>query len=78
MWRKSEENSYGGCDGKSCHAKWKPNAVDRIIGSNSQFCAIAEIYASDDAMQRLVVDFVAAWTKVMYLDLFDPGPAMRT
>ncbi|GAB3938810.1 hypothetical protein GCM10027614_19640 [Micromonospora vulcania] len=45
--------------------------VDLIFGSNSQLRALAEVYASQDAREKFVVDFVAAWTKVMELDRFD-------
>jgi catalase-peroxidase len=47
--------------------------VDLVFGSNSQLRALAEVYASGDAQQKLVQDFVAAWTKVMNLDRFDLG-----
>ena len=46
-------------------------AVDLVFGSNSQLRAIAEVYASGDAQQKFVRDFVAAWDKVMNLDRFD-------
>jgi catalase-peroxidase len=45
--------------------------VDLVFGSNSQLRAIAEVYASDDASEKFVDDFVAAWTKVMMLDRFE-------
>ena len=48
-----------------------PLAVDLIFGSNSQLRALAEVYASQDAHGKFVLDFVAAWTKVMELDRFD-------
>ena len=51
--------------------KWTATAVDLIFGSNSQLRALAEVYASDDASEKFVRDFVAAWTKVMELDRFD-------
>ena len=46
-------------------------AVDLVFGSNSQLRALAEVYASDDAKEKFVRDFVAAWDKVMNLDRFD-------
>ena len=46
-------------------------AVDLVFGSNSQLRAIAEVYAADDAKEKFVRDFVAAWDKVMNLDRFD-------
>ena len=75
VWKKLEENSYEGRDRESGQTKWKATAVDLVFGSNSQLRAIAEVYASDDAKQKFVADFVAAWTKVMNLDRFDLGPA---
>jgi len=50
---------------------WTATRADLIFGSNSELRAIAEVYASGDAEERLVEDFVAAWTKVMNLDRFD-------
>jgi catalase-peroxidase len=47
--------------------------VDLVFGSNSQLRALAEVYASGDAQQKFVQDFVVAWTKVMNLDRFDLG-----
>ena len=46
-------------------------AVDLVFGSNSQLRALAEVYASDDAKEKFVRDFVAVWDKVMNLDRFD-------
>jgi len=51
--------------------KWTASRVDLIFGSNSQLRALAEVYASDDAREKFVGDFVAAWVKVMNLDRFD-------
>jgi len=51
--------------------RWTATAVDLVFGSNSQLRAIAEVYASDDAKEKFVGDFVAAWDKVMNLDRFD-------
>ena len=47
--------------------------ADLVFGSNSQLRALAEVYAQDDAKEKFVLDFVAAWTKVMELDRFDLG-----
>ena len=52
-------------------SKWTATAVDLVFGSNSQLRALAEVYASDDAKEKFVDDFVAAWVKVMNLDRFD-------
>jgi catalase-peroxidase len=51
--------------------RWTATAADLVFGSNSQLRAIAEVYAADDARERFVQDFVAAWVKVMNLDRFD-------
>jgi catalase-peroxidase len=51
--------------------KWTGSRVDLLFGSNSELRAIAEVYASDDAKEKFVTDFVAAWSKVMELDRFD-------
>lgn len=51
--------------------RWTATPVDLVFGSNSQLRAIAEVYASADAQDRFVRDFVAAWTKVMEVDRFD-------
>ena len=66
----SEENVYEGTDG-SGRVVATASAVDLVFGSNSQLRAIAEVYASDDAREKFVHDFVAAWVKVMELDRFD-------
>ncbi|MEW1762050.1 catalase/peroxidase HPI [Streptomyces cyaneofuscatus] len=51
--------------------KWTGTRADLVFGSNSELRALAEVYASDDARQKFVTDFVAAWTKVTNLDRFD-------
>jgi catalase-peroxidase len=72
-WQKSstEEGVLEGRDRASGELKWTATVVDLIFGSNSQLRALAEVYASSDAQQKFVADFVAAWTKVMNLDRFD-------
>jgi catalase-peroxidase len=67
----SEENVYEIRDVASGDLKWTATAVDLIFGSNSQLRALSEVYASEDATEKFVHDFVAAWTKVMELDRFD-------
>jgi catalase-peroxidase len=62
---------FEGRDRKSGDLKWTGTRVDLIFGSNSQLRALAEVYASEDAKERFVHDFVAAWNKVMNLDRFD-------
>ncbi len=73
QWRKSPENEtiFEGRDRKTGEVRWTGTAVDLVFGSNSQLRAIAEVYASGDAQQKFVDDFVAAWNKVMNLDRFD-------
>jgi catalase-peroxidase len=80
VWRKSaaDEHLYEGRDRKTGELKWTATSVDLVFGSNSQLRAIAEVYASSDAQQKFVADFVAAWTKVMNLDRFDLDPAQRS
>ena len=65
------ENVYEGRDRATGEVRWTATAVDLVFGSNSQLRAIAEVYACDDAEERFVRDFVAAWDKVMNLDRFD-------
>ena len=52
-------------------SKWTASRVDLVFGANSELRALAEVYASDDAKEKFVRDFVAAWDKVMSLDRFD-------
>jgi catalase-peroxidase len=65
------EATFEGRDRRTNELKWTATRVDIVFGSNSQLRAIAEVYASDDAQEKFVRDFVAAWTKVMNLDRFD-------
>jgi catalase-peroxidase len=58
-------------DRKNGATKWTASRADLIFGSNSELRALAEVYASNDAKEKFVNDFVAAWTKVMNLDRFD-------
>ena len=72
-WKAAEdgENVYEIRDLETDEVKWTATPVDLIFGSNSQLRALAEVYASSDATEKFVRDFVAAWTKVMELDRFD-------
>jgi catalase-peroxidase len=65
------ENVYEGRDRATGEVTRTATAVDLVFGSNSQLRAIAEVYAEDDANEKFVKDFVAAWVKVMNLDRFD-------
>ena len=62
---------YEGRDRATGEHKWTGSRADLVFGSNSELRAVAELYASDDAGEKFVHDFVAAWTKVMNLDRFD-------
>jgi catalase-peroxidase len=62
---------FEGRDRKTGKVKWTGTRVDVVFGSNSQLRALAEVYASEDAKEKFVQDFVAAWAKVMDLDRFD-------
>jgi len=64
-------DTFEGRDRASGELKWKGTRVDLVFGSNSELRALAEVYASDDAKEKFVTDFVAAWDKVMSLDRFD-------
>ena len=72
-WKASvtSPNTFEGSDRATGAIKWTGTRVDLILGSNSELRAIAEVYACEDAQEKFVHDFVAAWTKVMNLDRFD-------
>ena len=67
-----DANAFEGRDATG-EVKWTGSRVDLVFGANSELRALAEVYASDDAKEKFVHDFVAAWTKVMNLDRFDLG-----
>ena len=71
-WKKSDKGEYlyEGYDRETGELKWTATEVDLVFGSDSQLRALAEVYASDDAKQKFVEDFVMAWAKVMNLDRF--------
>ncbi|MFF8882075.1 catalase/peroxidase HPI [Streptomyces flaveolus] len=68
---KSQENVFEGRDRATGEVRWTATAVDLVFGSHSQLRALAEVYATTDAEEKFVRDFVAAWDKVMNLDRFD-------
>ncbi|HTV09819.1 MAG TPA: catalase/peroxidase HPI [Candidatus Aquilonibacter sp.] len=70
-----DEKTFEGRDRKSGEVKWKATRADLIFGSNSQLRALSEVYASSDAHEKFVNDFVAVWNKVMNLDRFDLAAA---
>lgn len=65
------QDEFEGSDRTTGETKWTGTRVDLVFGSNSELRAIAEVYASDDAQEKFVQDFAAAWNKVMNLDRFD-------
>jgi len=73
VWKPTSEarETFEGSDRKTGALRWTATRVDLIFGANSQLRALAEVYAQDDAKEKLVRDFVAAWAKVMNLDRFD-------
>ncbi|WP_374962777.1 catalase/peroxidase HPI [Spongiibacter tropicus] len=70
-WVPKGSDLYEICDRASGEVKWTATRVDLVFGSNSILRAYAEVYAQDDAAEKFVNDFVAAWTKVMNADRFD-------
>ncbi|WP_030293451.1 catalase/peroxidase HPI [Streptomyces katrae] len=72
-WTATSEdaNTFEGRDATTGEVKWTGTRADLVFGSNSELRALAEVYASDDAKEKFVKDFVAAWDKVMNLDRFD-------
>ena len=73
VWRPTSEDAstFEGRDTATGEDKWTGSRVDLVFGSNSELRALAEVYASDDAKEKFVTNFVAAWGKVMDLDRFD-------
>ncbi|HEX7625235.1 MAG TPA: catalase/peroxidase HPI, partial [Anaeromyxobacteraceae bacterium] len=70
-WKPAGENLYEGRGRGTDEARWTATAVDLVFGSNSELRALAEVYACDDAGEKFVRDFSAAWEKVMSLDRFE-------
>jgi len=72
-WKPTAEDDsmFEGRDRTTGELKWTGTRVDLIFGSNSQLRALAEVYACDDAKEKFMHDFVAAWNKIMNLDRFD-------
>ncbi|MQS11207.1 catalase/peroxidase HPI [Streptomyces kaniharaensis] len=72
-WKATSEDAttFEGRDAATGELKWSGTRADLVFGSNSELRALAEVYASDDAKEKFVTDFVAAWVKVMNLDRFD-------
>jgi catalase-peroxidase len=78
-WQQSDASTgvFEGRDRATGKIRWSATAVDLVFGSNSQLRALTELYATDDAKERFVRDFVDAWDKVMNLDRYD-APERRT
>jgi catalase-peroxidase len=70
-WQPGADGIYQGRDRKTKELRWTATRVDLIFGAHSQLRALAEVYACADSREKLVQDFVAAWTKVMNADRFD-------
>jgi len=73
QWKAASDDNelYEGTDRKTGDKKWTATRADLVFGSNSELRAVAEVYASADAQEKFVNDFVSAWVKVMNLDRFD-------
>ncbi|MGD2120037.1 MAG: catalase/peroxidase HPI [Chromatiales bacterium] len=73
VWKatSADEDLFEGSDRKTGKPKWTATRVDLVFGSNSELRALAEVYATADAQEKFVKDFIAAWNKVMNLDRFD-------
>lgn len=72
-WKSTSEaeSEFQGSDRRSGDNKWTGTRVDLIFGSNSELRALSEAYGTNDANEKFIKDFVAAWDKVMNLDRFD-------
>jgi len=72
-WKAANEDKelYLGIDRKTGQPKWSATRADLVFGSHAELRAVAEVYASADAKEKFVTDFIAAWDKVMNLDRFD-------
>jgi len=66
-----DDSVFEGRDRTTGELKWTGTRVDLVFGSNSQLRALCEVYAGEDAKEKFVTDFIAAWNKVMNLDRFD-------
>jgi len=66
-----DDDAFEAHDRATGAVKWTGTRVDLVFGSNSELRAVAEVYASDDAAEKFVADFAAAWSKVMDLDRYD-------
>ena len=76
-WKEVERDLYVGTDRRTDERRWTATRVDLVFGSNSQLRALSEVYASEDADEKFVHDFVEAWAKVMNADRYDLAPSYR-
>jgi len=70
-WKEAADGTFVGLDRATGEPRWTGTRVDLVFGSNSELRALAEVYACDDAGEKFVRDFVAAWDKIMNIDRFD-------
>ena len=70
-WKEIGDSLFEGCDRRTGERKWTGTRIDLLFGANAQLRAVAEVYASADAREKFVRDFVSVWSKVMNLDRFD-------
>jgi catalase-peroxidase len=80
QWRPTSAaaDAFEGVNRATGERRWTASRVDLLFGSNSELRALAEVYACDDAKEKFVRDFAAAWNKVMNLDRFDlASPATK-
>jgi catalase-peroxidase len=71
QWVQVDKNQFHGYSDEGTKLKYKATRVDLIVGSNSELRAIAEVYASDDAKEKFLIDFATIWSKIMINDRFD-------
>lgn len=73
VWKAVSETNdlFEGRDRKTGELRWTGTRVDLLFGSHSELRALAEVYASSDAQEKFITDFISAWNKVMNLDRFD-------
>jgi catalase-peroxidase len=69
-WTAASAETFEGHDRATGELRWTGSRVDLVFGANSELRAVAEVYAGDDAQEKFVHDFVAAWDKVMNLDRY--------
>jgi len=76
-WKPENDHVFIGTDRATDRQRWTATRVDLAFGANSQLRAVSEVYAADDAAEKFVTDFIAAWTKVMNADRFDLPRSVR-